>query len=263
MRWLAGLLLGAIASAVEAGTAALIIDDLGNDRARARRALALPPPVAVAVLPGTPHARSVARAAHRSGFDVLVHLPMAAGASAAGSVLHDGLSEGELRRRIDDALGRLPWAIGVNNHRGSRLTRDRKQMDRVMVQLARHRRPLLFIDSRTTAASTAKAAAHAAGLGTARRHVFLDHDPSPAAVAEQVHRWLTRARVEGCALAIGHPRASTLKVLERTLARADGVERVDLRTYVERCGRSPRGSNRWHASSYPSPTARKSSKPSP
>ncbi len=267
--WLASLVLvfaGAAASGAPRpeATAALIIDDLGHDRARAQRVLALPPPITVAVLPETPHGRWIGRAAHRAGTDVLVHLPMATRPRPRGSTtLHAGMDASELDRRISAGLAELPMAVGINNHRGSRMTRNRSAMDRVMTALKRQRRPLLFVDSRTTSRTQALAAAKAADIGAAERDVFLDTDRDPKAIAEQVHRWLTRARVEGCALAIGHPYPETLRVLERVLVRADDVDRVDLRTYVQRCGRPPTGRQKWRASSSPSPTAPRSSRPSP
>ncbi|MGB5719555.1 MAG: divergent polysaccharide deacetylase family protein, partial [Woeseiaceae bacterium] len=54
--FLAALLLLAASDSVDAGPArvAIIIDDLGYQLAAGRRAIALPGPIAFAVLPGTP-----------------------------------------------------------------------------------------------------------------------------------------------------------------------------------------------------------------
>lgn len=260
---LLALLLGAAAATAEAGTAALLIDDLGYDRFLARRVLALPPPVAVAVLPDAPYSRAIARAAGRAGTDVLVHLPMEAEqvAPATGTLRVD-MDTAAFHSRVAHALAAVPGAIGVNNHMGSRLTGERAPMDRLMRQLAAAGSGLVFIDSRTTADSRAEAAARAAGVGVARRDVFLDNVREPAAIAGQVRRWIERARGSGCALAIAHPYPETLRVLERVLPRADDIRRVDLRTYIARCGTPADGGASWRVSSYPSPTAAKSSKPS-
>ncbi len=264
MRAAIAALLALAAPCVQAATAALLIDDLGYSRERARRALALAPPLAVAILPDAPYASEIARAANRSGADVLVHLPMAArGEGGAGARLDARMSVAAFERVVDRALGAIPGAVGVNNHQGSALTANRGAMDRLMGQLARRRPGLVFVDSRTTAASRAVPAAEAAGVGVAQRDIFLDNVREEAAIADQVERWLTRARVTGCALAIGHPHPETMAVLERTLARAHEVERVDIRTYVERCGTPATGEPPWHASSYRLPKAAKSSKRSP
>ncbi len=245
-------------------TVALIIDDLGYDRASARRALALAPPVAVAVLPRAPHTARIARAARRAGTDLLVHLPMAGSSEAMETgALHAGMTRLHMRLAVSGALDAVPGAIGVNNHQGSALTADRAAMTAVMEVLAARDRRLLFIDSRTTAATQAEAAARSAGIPVARRHVFLDHTRDPGAIGAAVRDWLARARRRGCALAIAHPRAETLRILERLLPRADDVDRVDLQTYVERCGSNARGGRPWQAYSSRSPRARKSSRPSP
>jgi len=248
----------------QAAIAAVLIDDLGYSRERARRVLALPPPVSVAVLPDARYAAEVARAARRSGRPALVHMPMAADGGRAGAgALEADMSAAAIRDTLEGALAAVPGAVGVNNHRGSALTADRAAMDRFMRELARRGRDLIFIDSRTSTASRAVEAAERAGIGVAERDVFLDHVRDEAAIARQAERWLTRARETGCALAIGHPHPETLAVLERELARAQGVERVGIRTYVHRCGTPRPGGKPWHVSSYPSPTAAKSSRPSP
>lgn len=240
MRLALALALALACAGAQAATAtvALLIDDLGYSRERARRVLALPPPVAVAVLPDTPYARPIARAAADTGIDVLLHLPMAAeGVPPRRGVLHAGMSPAALRAGLRDALGAVPGAVGVNNHEGSALTVERAPMAVLMDALARVPGDLVFVDSRTTARSHAEAAAAAAGLRATRRDLFLDNRRDPRAIERQVTRWVARARADGCALAIGHPYPETLAVLERMLPRLNGVRRVDIRTYARVCGR--------------------------
>lgn len=260
---LLSLWLVALAAAAQP-TVALIIDDLGYSRERARRALALPPPVTMAILPYAPYSHSIARAAHRAGTDTLVHMPMEARRGPpAPHALRGDMGEAALRAAVGRALDAVPHAIGLNNHEGSGLTARRPAMDAVMQALAHEQRPLLFIDSRTTADTAAEAAARRAGIPVARRHVFLDHRLDAEAIEAATRAWLERARRTGCALAIGHPHPVTLRVLERILPRADDVRRVDLRTYIEHCGTPARPEETWRASSSPSPTAARNSRPSP
>jgi polysaccharide deacetylase 2 family uncharacterized protein YibQ len=63
-----------------------------------------------------------------------------------------------------------------------------------------------------------------------RRDVFLDADPTPAAIHAQWQRLLARARTRGSALGIGHPYAATLALLERELPdlAAEGLTLVPL-----------------------------------
>jgi len=239
----AGFLL-AIASALPAAAEdvpviTLIIDDVGHDYAVVRRTLSLPPPFTAAILPASPYARAAHDEALAHGRDVMLHMPMEAGAAPAPGhpTLRADMDDAAIRRTLRRALDTLPGVIAVNNHEGSRLTTNRGAMEAVMDEL-RAGGPLIFIDSRTTAGTQAATAARAADLGTGSRDVFLDHDPSPAAVDRAFDHWLATARREGCALAIAHPRPATLAVLERRLPElADRFDRVDLATYIERCGK--------------------------
>ncbi len=265
-RGVAALTLSLAACSVQAATVALIVDDLGHSTEHARRALALPPPITVAVLPQTAHAERIARASARAHADVLVHLPMEAeGHPPTPGMLRVGMDHDRFRARVRRALAAVPGAIGVNNHMGSRLTGATQSMAWLMHELAGARRPLIFIDSRTTSRSRAGEAARAAGLASAERDVFLDHDRRPEAIEHQVERWLAQAHRDGCALAIAHPHPQTFAVLERMLPRMQGVDRVGLSTYIKRCGSPADPERSWqqHASWSPSPTVVRNSKPSP
>lgn len=232
---LAGMLLG---TAAQAATVALVIDDLGHNRDRARRALALPPPVTAAVLPDAPYTGQIARAAERAGINLLVHMPMQGNEdNMHAGLLRTDMSRERFRQRVRRDLARVPGAIGVNNHMGSVLTTDQDAMDRLMRELRAAATPLLFLDSRTTADSVAFDAASRAGVATARRDVFLDHDLDAAAIEHQFRRWLRKAHDTGCALAIAHPHPETLVVLERLLPHMKGVRQVGIAEYVRVCGR--------------------------
>ncbi len=222
-------------------TVTLVMDDLAYDRALARRTLALPRPFTAAILPESPLAEAVAAEAAANGIDVMLHLPMDTGnAQAAYPITVTGdMTPEQIRATVRAGLAALPTAVAVNNHEGSALTGDRQAMAVVMDELARSD-DLLFVDSRTDPATVAEQEAVRAGLAATRRNVFLDHDPAPAAVERAVDEWLETAQRQGCALAIGHPRPATLAVLERRLGElGEAVERVDLATYIERCGHQP------------------------
>jgi hypothetical protein len=55
---------------------AIILDDLGNDRAVGNAIFALPFPLTISVLPDHTHSIDIAEEAHRRGFEVMLHLPM-------------------------------------------------------------------------------------------------------------------------------------------------------------------------------------------
>ncbi|MDX1706347.1 divergent polysaccharide deacetylase family protein [Pseudidiomarina sp.] len=195
---------------------AVVIDDLGNSASH-QRFTELPGALTLAFLPHTPHASRLAALAHKDGKEVMLHMPMQpAGAQLAGpgmlSTLH---TEAELLAELDKALANLPGASGVNNHMGSLLTTASEPMRWLMQALAS--RNMYFLDSRTSAATQAELMADEIGLPVARRHVFLDHDPQPQAIAREWQQLLKLARKNGFAIAIAHPHQSTYSFLKEQL----------------------------------------------
>ncbi|MDH4872514.1 divergent polysaccharide deacetylase family protein [Pseudomonas sp. BN515] len=231
--WLLALCLSATAASAWAAPPArlaLVIDDLGQNPARDRRVLALPGPVALSILPDTPHSRELAEAAHAAGKTVMLHLPM--DPANGPYAWHPGLATAELERRLDAALHQVPYARGLNNHMGSRMTEQRPAMAWLMQRLQQDHR--FFIDSRTSASTVAAAEAQKAGLASLSRDIFLDDDQSPAAVAAQFDAALKLARKQGSALMIGHPHPATLELLERELPRLkqQGFELIDVEMLI-------------------------------
>jgi len=215
---------------------AIIIDDLGYQLAAGRRAIALPGPVAFAVLPGTPRAAALAQWAHDRGKEVLLHLPLQANAEDKDEPVGIDLdmSRETLGATFAVALNSVPHAVGVNGHRGSLLTRHPGHMLWLMEEI-RARDNLFFVDSYTTAESVAMQIAMEAGVDAVRRDVFLDPDRSPETVARQFERMKLLARKRGFVVAIGHPYDATLELLENELPklREQGIELVTISQLVK------------------------------
>lgn len=209
---------------------AIIIDDLGYQLGPGLRATRLPAPVAVAILPHTPYANTLARAAHANGKQVMLHLPMQArGAQVPigrGGIYLD-TQRMELRETLTAALDSVPHVAGVNNHMGSLVTAHPGLMRWLMEELA-DRQPLYWVDSRTTTQTVALELAYAHAVPALRRDVFLDHTPTYDAVAAEFARLKQLARDQGSAVGIGHPHAVTLAFLESALPvlEAQGIKLV-------------------------------------
>ncbi len=210
-------LLAGVAQAAPAGKAymSIIIDDLGQSPERDSRTLALPGPVTMAIMPDTPHATDFARQAHKAGKTVILHMPM--DPATGPYAWHPGIAGEELARRLDSALLKVPYAAGINNHMGSRMTAQREPMAWLMGEL--QRRHLFFVDSRTSAATVAAAEAQAQGLAHVSRDVFLDDVRTTEAIAGQLQQGVALAHKQGSAVLIGHPYPQTLEVLARELPR--------------------------------------------
>lgn len=218
---------------------AIIIDDLGYSSALGKRTLALPGPITVAVLPGTPFAQSLALEAERLGVEIMLHLPMA---NKAGLPLGpygltvDMTPEQHLEQALA-ALASLPGAQGFNNHQGSLLTESAAAMGHLFAEMPNH---LYFIDSLTSAESKAGEQASAYGWRWGKRDVFLDHQPTDAFVRQQLQLTKQRLQRDGHALVIGHPYEVTLRLLADWLPhwQAEGVQLLSVSEYLLRHGHS-------------------------
>jgi hypothetical protein len=208
---------------------AIIIDDLGSDRADAEAVFALGYPLTISVLPNHEHSLEIAQQAHRRGFQVMLHLPMqsVANETPEAQELHAGMPAPEVAALVDQFLQNVPDAAGVNNHQGSQATADSTLMDELMPVL--RDRHLFYVDSRTTAATVAYDTAQDFGVRSAFRNVpFLDDVTEVAAIRKQLELALRGAREKGEAVAIGHPHPATLQALREILpqAQAEGVRLV-------------------------------------
>lgn len=195
------LLAGTAHAAPAKAYMSIIIDDLGQSSERDSRTLALPGPITMAIMPDTPHATDFARQAHKAGRTVILHMPM--DPATGPYAWHPGTPIEELARRLDAALAKVPFAAGINNHMGSRMTSQAEPMTWLMAEL--QRRHLFFVDSRTSAATVAAAKAQALGLAHVSRDVFLDDTRTTEAISAQLQQGVALARRQGSAVLIGHP----------------------------------------------------------
>lgn len=210
-------------SASPAPELAIIIDDLGYDRAAADSLLALPFPLTVSVIPHLPLSSEVAEEAYRRGDQVLLHLPMESVAETKqeGIELRPGMSAAEVNNILSGMLDTVPHAVGVNNHQGSLATSNPALMDALMPAL--RDRSLFFIDSRTTAATVAFATAQRFGVRSASRKIFLDDTTTRAAILAQISQAASDAQRDGSAIAIGHPHPETIAALTDSLPRLESL----------------------------------------
>src|SRR5260370_4877468 len=143
---------------------AIVIEDFGNDRAQSDARFRLSYLLTLSVLPHLSNSGEIAEEAHRRGYQVLLHLPMASTGGEADEPieLHPGMDSRTVGQTFAAMLDTVPYAVGVNNHEGSRGTSDVSLMSELMPFL--RERKLFFVDSRTTAATAAGASAPAARI---------------------------------------------------------------------------------------------------
>ena len=199
---------------------AIIIDDMGYDRALADRFINLKIPLTFSILPHSPRGRDIARTARQKGLEIMLHLPMEPdeypAVNPGDGVLLTSMGPDALIARMENNLNDIPHVAGVNNHMGSKMTRDSTRMYQVFSVIKK--RGLFFVDSRTTPGSQCRPAARLLQVPFAERDVFLDNNPDVAAIAAQIDRLIAVARRNGKAVAIGHAHGSTCTALEKHLA---------------------------------------------
>ncbi len=209
---------------------AIVIDDLGHNRAAGRELAGMGAPLTFSVMPRLPYSREVAEEAHHAGCEVMLHLPMQPLLDSAPDVSQDelrvGMAPAQVTGIITSDLASVPFVAGVNNHMGSRATGDALLMASVMRALAA--RHLFFIDSLTTPRSVALRLARQYQVASFYRSVFLDDTRTVAYTLAQLRRLCQIADRRGSALAIGHPYPTTLKALAQFLPelQREGVELV-------------------------------------
>lgn len=215
---------------------AIIIDDFGPDLEIAKKFVSLPFHVSLSVLPHQLHSREIVELAHARGRETLLHLPMEPlrypkENPGKGAVLL-AMSRDDIQRNVRTALDAFPYISGVNNHMGSRITQNAEVMKTVLAEVSR--RNLFFVDSWTTPESKGWKTAQEMKVPSRKRDIFLDHSLSPSSIRMQIRRLIRLARLQGSALAIGHPHEVTFKALRESAAqfRKEGIEVVAARDLV-------------------------------
>ena len=217
---------------------AIIIDDCGQWPDTEHGFIALPAALTLSVLPHVRYGTQIAHDADAAGKGVMLHLPMEplSGADPGPGRITVAMNDDAITAQVRDDLASVRLATGVNNHEGSRATADDRVMRAVAsVLVERH---LFFIDSRTGSASVAERDASAAGIPTAGRDVFLDNVADVDATETQIRRAADIAKSQGSAIAIGHPRPTTLIAVRALLPELEraGIQLVLARDLVRQKG---------------------------
>jgi len=201
---------------------AIVIDDLGLDRNRTERAIALRGPVTLSFLAYASELPVQTEAARHAGHELVVHVPMepilrsklVAKTSNSAEPPH-----AELLRRLRWDLSRFSGYVGVDNHWGNRLSIDPGSTEAVIDELKT--RGLVFLDSRSGGSGALGDAARK-GVPTVTRDVLLDDDVTVSSVNERLSQLEAIARKRGTAIAVGHPHDLTLDALRRWIASLPG-----------------------------------------
>ena len=144
----------------------------------------------------------------------MIHLPMQAkhfDSPEIGTLTVNESFESMLEK-IKKIRKDFPRAKYTNNHTGSRFTSDYDAMDKAYRALIEQ--GFIFVDSKTIAQTAVARAAKKYNQPYISRDIFLDDDPSAAAVRRELVAAVNLAKKRGYAIAIGHPKKNTIAVIK-------------------------------------------------
>jgi polysaccharide deacetylase 2 family uncharacterized protein YibQ len=199
------------------GKIAIVIDDWGYNLNNLSAAEEIRYPFTAAILPGLPYSRRVAEELRRLGYEIILHMPMQPRERARleANTLMAGDSPATIKEKLRRALDNLAYAKGVSNHMGSAVTEDAKTVSALFAELKRRR--LYFLDSYVIPDSLCAPLARQAGIGFARRDIFLDNNNDPRYIRQQLYRLAQKARKNGSAVGICHDRRTSIVVLKEVM----------------------------------------------
>lgn len=219
------------------GVVALIIDDMGSSVAEVRALMNIGVPLTFSVIPGLHQAHQVATVAHGNGYEVMLHIPMEPQDYPQRKLESNGLllsyGDKEVETRVRGFMHVIPYAVGANNHMGSRFTEDREKMGIVLDVLKEN--GMFFVDSMTTPKSVGLTLSRQMGLkATARSAPFLDNSADVSAIKLQLASLARVAVKRGSAVGICHPHPATIRALAEQLPvmRSQGIRFVYVSTLV-------------------------------
>ncbi|MEW8956152.1 divergent polysaccharide deacetylase family protein [Clostridium sp.] len=193
---------------------AIVIDDFGNGGEGTEEMLNLNIPITAAVMPFAPYGSEEARMAKEKGKEVIIHMPMEPEQGKAHWLgkrpILSSLSSEEVEKRVREAVDEVNVAKGMNNHMGSKITKDERVLREIFKILKE--KDMFFLDSKTTGKSKVPELCKEMGIPYYERDVFLDHVHSLENVEKQMENAYKIAREKGYAVIIGHVGAQGGKI---------------------------------------------------
>lgn len=191
---------------IAAHRVAIIIDDAGYDKNNLSEFFQIKAPLTISILPQEKYSKDIALEVMNKGYQVMLHLPMEPNdypeINPGANALLTDMSEKKIRNLVKVNIESIPGIYGVNNHMGSKFTKDREKMQNVLKVIKEH--GLFYIDSKTTPESMGSEIARELGVKTAERQVFIDNKDDLDYIKGQLQELIDIALRDGQAIGIGH-----------------------------------------------------------
>jgi len=216
----------------------IVIDDLGEDYKIFRKLLTMNIPFTYSILPFQPYSTKIAHEAYEKNREIILHLPLEPWDSANQTInygtLLTSMKREQLLAQLERNINSVPHIVGISNHMGSKFTENRDKMEIVLKKMKE--KGLYFLDSRTTKKTVGYKLAKNMDIKAAERDLFIDNSRDPRSIEKQLKKLPSIAKKNGgYAIAIGHPYASTVDILKKTIPylKEQGVTIVPLSQLVQ------------------------------
>jgi polysaccharide deacetylase 2 family uncharacterized protein YibQ len=186
----------------------IIVDDFGNSKGSLLTGFAKTnPAVCFAILPQTPYADDAMKIATQYRHESIIHVPMEPvnypRENPGDNAIFIQQTAGEINRRLERFIRKLPDCIGISNHMGSLATAVEPPMQTVMQTLRKHN--LMFVDSRTSGNSLAYKIAQKNLVPAFKRDIFLDEpDLTDANLDKKIAECVNLSQTKAYIIAIMH-----------------------------------------------------------
>ncbi|MFC1620743.1 divergent polysaccharide deacetylase family protein [Candidatus Omnitrophota bacterium] len=222
------------------GLVAFVIDDWGYNKRNIDLILEIDSPLTISILPNLRYSDYVAKeiAKDSNRHDIILHLPLESETNIAAEIdtIRSGMEKPKIASILEKDIKSIPGVIGVSNHQGSRVTKDKRVMGIILAELKK--KELFFLDSLTTPDSVCSYISHDIGLKCVVRDVFLDITDQTdlqnleAYIKKQIRELAAIALEKGSAIGVGHNKKITLNVIKDVIPELEkqGIKIVPLKT---------------------------------
>jgi polysaccharide deacetylase 2 family uncharacterized protein YibQ len=184
---------------------ALIIDDFGNKSHGTQEFLDLEIKYTAAVMPGLLFTKDDCEKLISKNKEIILHMPMEPHYGKKSwlgeKALTSDLSDEKIKKNIIESLKDIRYAIGMNNHMGSKIMENKHVLD-IVFKVANENK-LIFVDSVTTSKSKAREIAEKYNVKFFKRDIFIDAN-SVYQVEKNLKKAIKTALSKKYCIAIGH-----------------------------------------------------------
>lgn len=220
-----------------AGKVAIIIDDIGWNMGIIKEIEEINQPLTLSILPKATYSKQALEELKNKNYELLLHLPLEP--TPPVQCLDKGLIKvdmdaQEIRKIFEENIKDfLPYVKGINNHMGSLYTANEEKMKVLLEEIKE--KNLFFVDSLTNSKSCGYEIAKEMGIKTGKRDIFLDVSSDPEEINKKIDELLNLAKEKGKAIAIGHAKGSTIKVLKERIDdfEKEGIKIVPVSSLLE------------------------------